>query len=319
MATEESSNGGFAVLITRVAGCWVLVGAFMKLFLGTPQDLPQIVRDLPPDVGLTFKVAISAELAIGFLALLKPRWSWLLVMTLLLVFDVALITQIKSGEPSCGCFGTDVVVPPVVVLVIDSLLILLILVSRPWTALGRDGIHALAMAMLLVVAVPLPWLLDREGGNPVIGDPWVTAEVEKWVGKPFADLRFAKEIDLDGLPTTDGVWLVWVDTCEFCADVLRDAVPVWEQGQRHVFLLQLPRKADEADDQVKVHDLPEDFYIHRIELEPTGKWVLTPPVLWVVRDGCVVYGNADPRPENYHESLDPETPPGCRSDDAASK
>ena len=137
MAEGERIPGGFAVLVTRVAALWVLVGACLKLFMGTPLDLPRVVRELPLDTQLTFQIAIAAELTVGILAMLKPRWAWLLLLTLLLLFDVALITQIREGATDCGCFGAEVTMPPAVMLVIDSVLILLIVVSRPWASLGR--------------------------------------------------------------------------------------------------------------------------------------------------------------------------------------
>ena len=56
-------TGLFAIVVTRIAGLWILVGALLKLFVGAPEDLPQIVQDLPLELGLTYRLAIAAEMA----------------------------------------------------------------------------------------------------------------------------------------------------------------------------------------------------------------------------------------------------------------
>ncbi len=311
MAAGERVPGGFAVVVTRIGALWVLVGAALKLFLGTPYDLPRIVQQLPLDLVLTYQIAIAAELTVGVLAMLKPRWAWLLLLTLLLLFDVALITQIRDGEASCGCLGSSITVPPVLMLVIDSVLILLLLVSRPWASLGRDGIHALALAMLLVAVVPLPWVLDRSAcpteDDPLIGRGWYNVELEKWPGTRLDEREFAHCVQLDGLPE-DGLWIFYRDTCELCAELL-EYVAVAEGGQRPVVLLRLP---DEPDEEPKVHDLPIGEHVHVVEMPGDGAWLVTPPAGFVLRDGCVVWAQEAMTIEDHEKSVAPEIPEGCR-------
>src|SRR6185503_10552929 len=102
---------------------WVLTGAVFKLVWGTPALLPGVVRDLPLELGLTYKLAIGIELAIVAIALSKPRWGWPLQASLLLVFDLVLTTQIAAGVESCGCFGAKLEIDPRVMLAIDSVLL----------------------------------------------------------------------------------------------------------------------------------------------------------------------------------------------------
>ena len=55
-------RGGLAAAIVRLAGAWILAGAIAKLFLGTPKDLPELVRDLTPfTLDLTFHLVIAVE------------------------------------------------------------------------------------------------------------------------------------------------------------------------------------------------------------------------------------------------------------------
>ena len=310
-SATERVPGGFAVFVTRLGALWVLVGAGLKLFLGTPYDLPQIVQHLPLDLVLTYQIAIAAELTVGILAMLKPRWAWLLLLVLLLLFDVALITQIRDGEPSCGCFGSNIDVPPVVMLVIDSVLILLLLISRPWASLGRDGIHALALAMLLVVVVPLPWVLDRSSSasqdGPLVGRPFYLVDIQKWPGTRLADKELARHVDLEGLPQ-DGLWMFYANTCEDCAELLEYLAMV-EGGQRPVVLLRLP---DRPDEEPKVHDLPAGEHVHVVELPDDLDWVVTPPAAFVLADGCVVWVKEATRIDDHDPSIAPELPEGCR-------
>lgn len=310
MAGKERLPGGFAVIVTRLAALWVLVGAGLKLFLGTPYDLPDIVQQLPLDLVLTYQIAIAAELTIGVLAMLKPRWAWLLILTLLLLFDVALITQVREGASSCGCFGSAVTVPPVAVLVVDSLLIVLLLVSRPWASLGRDGIHALALAMLLAVVIPLPWLLDRssaaDDAPPPIGRGFVALEVAKWPGTRLEDHDVVRLKALEGLPR-EGIWIFYRNTCPVCADLLQYMSSA-EWGERPVVLVRMP---DTPGEELLVHDLPEGPWVHRRDLPDDRDWVGPTPMGVVVKDGCVIWAKEAMEIKDHTESLDPPHPVTC--------
>ena len=155
------SKSPLAIAWIGLIGAWILAGGLFKLFLGTPADLPRVVREFPLELGLVYKLAITAELAIGSLALLKPRWGWLPALSLLFVFDVVLTTQIAGGEASCGCFGGSITVPPWAMLAIDSVLLLGLLATRPWSAFG-PGAHPLIASGALAVALVLPWPFDRQ-------------------------------------------------------------------------------------------------------------------------------------------------------------
>jgi hypothetical protein len=113
MEQEQQSGGRFASIVVRLAGLWVLAGAVAKLLLGTPKDLPQIVRDHAPfGLDLTFHLVIGVELAIVCLAWLKPRLAWPVIVALFAFFDFILVSQLRAGAESCGCFGASIKVDP---------------------------------------------------------------------------------------------------------------------------------------------------------------------------------------------------------------
>src|SRR5437762_3700948 len=98
--------GKWAALAVRLSGLWLLAGALAKLFLGTPKDLPEIVRKLSPfGLDLTFHLVIAVELAIVWLSLLKPRRAWPVLLAVYAFFEFVLASQLSAGAKSCGCFG----------------------------------------------------------------------------------------------------------------------------------------------------------------------------------------------------------------------
>src|SRR5437867_4076106 len=106
MTPHTRARASFAAIVVRLAGAWVLAGAVAKLFLGTPKDLPEIVRKLTP-LGLdpTFHIVIGIELAVVCLGWTKPRLAWPVVLALFGFFEFVLVSQLLAGASSCGCFG----------------------------------------------------------------------------------------------------------------------------------------------------------------------------------------------------------------------
>ena len=110
---QADASPALPALAVRLAAAWVLAGALFKLFLGTPADLPPTVVDASP-LGLaeTYRTAIGIELAVVFLALVRPGTAWPLVVGMYAVFEVVLGAQLAAGAESCGCFGSKVTLTP---------------------------------------------------------------------------------------------------------------------------------------------------------------------------------------------------------------
>src|SRR5258706_11213596 len=188
---QESSTprSGFAPIVVRLAGIWILAGAMAKLFLGTPMDLPELVRKLSPfGVDLTFHLAIGVELALVCSAWILPGLAWPFVLALFGFFDIILVSQLLAGASSCGCFGSKIHVSPWIMLSVDSALILSLIASRPWSSMRRTGTSPVALlAAGLALSFALPWLLIRApqavpGAAPT---GYIVLEPARWVNRPI--------------------------------------------------------------------------------------------------------------------------------------
>lgn len=300
---------GAAYLVCAVIGAWILAGAAFKLFLGSPNDLPPVVKDVPLAIGLTYRLAIAIELVFACLAFLKPRWAWPLLVAQLLVFDAILFSQLRAGSESCGCFGSKVPITPATMMAIDSVLLVGLLLTRPWRTLTAKGAPAAVVLIACAALFAMPWLLNREvepdlqpvrpsataamtpeggGGDAPATTPappatskggWVQLDIESWVGKDLGETPLANWIDVYSLPP-DALWVVYRMTCDHCAEHL-DLLTDQEVGQRDLVLLRLKEKHDTDENRV-VHRVPEGDFVFEAELPDTVDYVITTPGEMVV-------------------------------------
>ncbi|NOT32444.1 MAG: hypothetical protein HOP15_18520 [Planctomycetes bacterium] len=288
----------FALSWIWLIAAWVLTGAAFKLFWGTPALLPEVVRDLPLELGLTYKLAIGIELAIVLVALAKPRWGWLLQAALLLVFDAVLTTQIAAGAESCGCFGSKLSMPPWVMMAIDSALLAGLLLARPWKHFGA-GVNPIVPVALAAVGLALPWFHDREvrqgevveNGQPVEGR-WIELDLAKWVGQdiwdtPLGQAPLNQYLDVNQLPL-DGLWVFWRATCEHCAKHLEDLAQ-GEHGERLLTLVQIEERHDTLANRV-VHVLPDGNFVQSARLPASISYLITTPGELELEGGKVIAG-----------------------------
>jgi hypothetical protein len=278
----------FARAAVGLVAAWVLAGAGFKFFKGTPALLPESVRDfgdaLGLELGVVYKLAIGIELAIVAFALLRPRWGWLLQAALLLVFDLVLTLQIQKGAENCGCFGSALEVPPKLMLTIDSVLLALLALSRPWR-LASGGSPTIPLAAG-AIGLALPWLYDRqiqpgqvvENGQPVAGQ-WLQLELEEWVGKeiwdtPLGTAPLNQYIDVSSLPL-DGLWVFWRADCDHCAKHLA-ALAETEKGERLITLVRLEQATDTEGNRV-VHAMPSGNFVQQATLPAGISYILQTP------------------------------------------
>lgn len=294
-----------------LACTWLAAGSLFKLFAGSPQDLPPVVRDLYLGEDLTFRLAIAVELAVVFTAILRPRWGWLLLALTFVVFDVVLAQLVASGAASCGCFGSKVKIPPLVMMGIDTALLGLLLLSRPWSArLAPIGPRWLLPALVVAGAVfpffqvrsrgidDIDWSAVASDGEDaggasgkaeVSGARWINLHPEEWIGKTLFETKLPEalgwseeEVPLEGLL----VFYRW--TCEHCAAHLMELAQT-ELGQRPVVLIRVPEEWDTPDNGA-IHVWPEGPHVRRVEL-PGGAsitWNVDTPADVELEGGIVV-------------------------------
>ncbi len=177
MADQPKSRTKSAILavLALLAACaWIATGALYKLLDGTPKDLPGTVLDFAESSGLAlntiYVTAIGIELGIVTFALLKPKLGWLPVVAQYLVFIAILGNEIARGAESCGCVGSNIDVPPVVMLCVDAALLLGLLVTRPWSSLTTKLLLPAPLALIAAVAVAYVPRLDQFDRNLSIED-----------------------------------------------------------------------------------------------------------------------------------------------------
>ncbi|MCY3001990.1 MAG: hypothetical protein NTV21_09310 [Planctomycetota bacterium] len=146
-------------LSVRLPALWVLGVASIKMFGGSPNDIPEFLRTsfLGPD--MAFFGAIMVELSFALVALVFPRWGWMLMSALYAVFLGVLTHLIATGAASCGCFGGAVSLSPASMMAIDGSFLALMLATRPWRAIPKGPTNWLVVALLAGLGAAAPWIL----------------------------------------------------------------------------------------------------------------------------------------------------------------
>jgi hypothetical protein len=296
--TQGTTNSGkLAALAVRLAGLWLLAGALAKLFLGTPKDLPEIVRKLSPfSLDLTFHLVIAVEFAIVWLALLKPRRAWPIVLALYAFFEFVLASQLAAGAESCGCFGASIKVSPYLMVAIDSALVVFLLATRPWKTIVESGARPELAAALIALSAALPWIVIRsepgapvKPGQPAVLPRYVELNPAKWLHKNVYDIaELTRWVPPEQLPT-DGKIVLWRQGCAHCATHLRDMARD-DDGSRPILLLQI---RDDLKDSRAVDAMPIGPHVTALAMpENLDVPILTP---WEARvEGGVVQQVVDP-------------------------
>jgi len=291
----------------RLAALWVAAGALFKLLAGSPADLPQVLHELPLDVALVFKGAIGIELAIVCAALLRPTLGWLPMVLLFAVFDAVLVPIIASGAESCGCFGSSVTIPPEVMLTIDSVLLLGILLGRPWKSKAASyGPAWLVPALALVCLVlPFPYIGEQKLATPADGEAqdiggmrWVPIELEGWKDQLIYDTGFATLFpeEVETLPI-DGRYVFWRWDCSHCAEHLQ-VMAEGDPGTEPIVLIRLEQETDN-DENRAVLAMPAGGHVTELSLPAGPQYIVETPAEFVLEGGVVVSAREGIKTEDY--------------------
>ncbi len=300
MSKKNSAPGKLAPIVVRLAALWVLAGAAYKLFSGSPNDLPPIVRDffLGPD--LTFRLAIAIELSICALVFLRPRIGWWLLAAQFAVFLAILVQLILSGASSCGCFGSKVTITPATMFTIDGLCLLAMLATRPWKNLPEEPASSrisLVLAALLAAWVAPFTLIESAPENIVAKTDeqtgaWQAPEKigryaalnpDTWVGKDIHDTELAAYMNVDE-QILDGTWILYRVSCDHCARYLKHLADTYDPmaGKFYTYV----RLSEEGDEEAREVD-PATLAYGMEAILPTTAWVITPPWRLELEGGIV--------------------------------
>ena len=296
MQPQTSTLGRLSGTVVRLLALWLFVGASYKLFRGSPNDLPPIVRELFLGPSLTFKLAIAIDLSITFLALLRPRIGWLPLALQMVVFIAILIQLIATGATSCGCFGSSVTMPPATMLAIDGGGLVLMLLAKPWTNARDKDVNILLIGVALLAAWVAPWTLvkestvteasiDAETGAwslPAELPDFALLDPDQWVGQPLAETQLGFWMDVASFDP-DAQWILYSELCDHCAEFLRRREAEWVQDPRVYVLVKMIHATPERPSLITVKP-PAD----EASLPAEMNFVMTPPWELTVEDGIVI-------------------------------
>lgn len=262
----------------RIAGLWILSVSLIKLFKGSPSDLPMMVQNFwaSMDLGLKFQWVVAIELSVGFLALLRPRWAWPLLVGMLSLFVAMLISMIAAGLSSCGCLGGAISMKPSTMLLIDGACLLGILGTRPWSSLPASPPRWPLLLLALATACIAPFVVFKNVQLPAQqGEPTPSAaggwqlpavlpqfqvlnpnKEPRWAGMQLKDTPLGKLVDVE-LKPLDATWMLYRITCEHCAKELSDIANDPVLAAKLYVLVRIPENGDEAARQV--HTYPPMF------------------------------------------------------------
>ena len=296
MNQDASPRSAFGPVVVRLAGLWILAGAVAKLFLGTPKDLPEIVRQNSPfGIDLTFHLVIGVELALVAFAWILPRLASIPVLLLFAFFDFILVSQLRAGAESCGCFGATIQVDPKVMLAVDSALILALVLSRPWRSAELSPRRLAPLLACVAVSFALPWIVIRNpGAAPAVAGQnpsgaaapaprYVVMEPDTWVQKSVYDVAdLTRWIEQDKLPT-DGKIVLWRQSCEHCAAHFRRMADLKDESVP-ILLVQI---RDDLKAGRAVDLMPDGPHVTLVELPENQEIVLQTPWELVVEGGVI--------------------------------
>lgn len=302
--TEASSSK--ARLVLWLACAWVAAGALFKFFTGSPSDLPDTIREFPllkPE--WTFKLAIGIELSIVLLALVRPRVGWVFLALLFVVFDLLLWQMLKDGADHCGCFGSRVPLKPWHMLTIDSVLLVLLLASRPWRAFRKRPLRLPLLAPLFAVLLAAPWfkfqdtqviqVVDEQTGEvetKVVKGDWAQLHPATWEGQVLSDTELAGFFvggsdTAYNLPPASHV-ILYRNSCDHCRDHFESLMenPIVD---RPIILIRVPD--DDGAEDLAGPFKPQGEMVFEAELEvlPRGYGLQT-PVTFDLDDAWTVQG-----------------------------
>jgi len=299
MNEEKRPPALFGHLAVLLPALWLAIGASFKLFLGGPNDLPLFITQFGRDLdllNLVFCGAIGIELSIVILALLRPAIGWRLLALQYCIFLGILVQLELSGAASCGCLGANSSLSPLAMMGIDSVLLALLLLAKPWRLeFSARGPAWLAPA-LIIGALWLPWRIIDSGGTTEVEQlRFVDLQPAQWVDQNILSTPLGPHLDLD--PELDAhyldycSWVFYRQTCDHCSEHLgqleRDYIGL------PMVLVKINEDGDNEENDVTkevVDRLRGGELVKVIELTKDIQWVIETPAGLELEGGVVTRG-----------------------------
>jgi hypothetical protein len=304
MKQPNSNLDKLAPRAVRLAALWVLTVTSIKLFKGSPNDLPPIIRDHFFGPKLNFNLSIGVELTGALLGLLHPRVGFALLTALMLLFVSVLLYLISQGATSCGCFGGAISFPPWAMLLVDGSLLACMLATRPWRSIRATRVPVVLGGIAALASFAAPWLLIRtsevkaplreqtqDGSLPAVWrlpEPlpeYALLEPSTWIGKSIHETQLAVWMDTSAYPT-DGSWVLYQVQCPHCRDYLRRMESEFASAPRSYVLINLADHGDDDPEKREVDLMPPGDLVE-LPLLARGWAGLTPPWELVLEGGVV--------------------------------
>jgi hypothetical protein len=298
MSESTTQDSPLAHWVLRLCALWLSAGALAKLFLGTPDLLPAVIREHTPlPLNLTYTLVIGIEFALVALCFLRPRQAWPLMLALFAFFDLVLTTQIAAGEKSCGCFGDGPKISPKLMMAVDSALLVGLLAMKPWATIrsAGAGLGLLLATFVLAFAMPALKIRERTSGTAEKPPEYVVLNPQHWVGHSVYDIaELTRWVPAENLPT-DGQIVLWRQGCDHCAKHLREMAN-GDKGEHPIVMVQIQ---DDLESARVVDAMPEGAHVTHFALPKGMKIVLQTP--WDVS-----VSGGDVKEARSPESLDAE-------------
>jgi len=301
MTAPTTNPPSGARLILTLAALWVAAGALFKLFAGTPADLPPTIQEFPLlRPAWSFRLAIGIELSIVILAFLRPRCGAKLLILMFIAFDLLLMQMMRSGDSSCGCFGSKVPIEPWMMMVIDSVLLAGLVLRRSWRVGPEECKSILKLLPLFALVLIYPWFkfteakvtiqVDEDTGEETLvveteGADWHHFTPSQWQGKMIHDLDlvgfFEDPSVVDMIPPPAHVILYRL-SCEHCKEHF-EKLMVTPIVDRPIVLVEIPE--NEGDEVTDVVSSIKPQALLEIKLKPMPRgYGITTPVTFDVDD-----------------------------------
>ena len=316
MAANHSLNSVIGLVLARgVVPAWVAIGALVKLYSGSPGNLPtnfvSFGRNAGIDLGEMLYTLIGLEfLAVGVMLLLA-RWARPMAIFMLASFCLILLGEMYVRADSCGCFGGTITIKPWQMLLVDGALLAGVLFFIPRVPESAWGLaKALpAMAVMGVLGIGLSFGaasvihqdIEHEPNDDPLVDPddptrnpnprslpsnWWAQTIDDWDGKPWREIPLFQFMPRwpEGLDEGTHYIVFYSRTCSHCEIMFIDDFT--RDIGAPVIAIEIPESRSQLRGE-RAWSMPETVNLTSMQLPLGPDWYIQAPLAMRIEDGIV--------------------------------